>query len=127
MEQRIKRSALKVGMYVLGHGLGTFDSPLVRVDKPVLTPGDMALLVPHDVEDVLIDTAVNIGLLGQERAVGVPVTTSLADELPIAKRLYTETLAHVRAFVEDVRRGKDIVEVLNPAALKINLERFFFA
>lgn len=108
MEQRIKRSDLRVGMYVLSHGLGTFHSPLVRVEKPILAASDIAELVPDEVEDVLIDTSINIGLLGQERPVGVPVTTSLADELPIAKRLYTETLTHVRSFVDDVRKGKDI-------------------
>ncbi len=108
MEQRIKRSELKLGMYVLSYGLGTFESPLVRVDKPLLTPADLAALVPQDAGSVLIESSINIGLLGQERPVGVPVTTSLGDELPIAKRLYTEALAHVRGFVDDVRRGKDI-------------------
>lgn len=108
MEQRIKRSELKLGMYVLSYGLGTFESPLVRVDKPLLTPADLAGLVPQDAGSVLIESSINIGLLGQDRPVGVPITTSLGDELPIAKRLYTEALAHVRGFVDDVRRGKDI-------------------
>jgi putative nucleotidyltransferase with HDIG domain len=108
MQQRVKRQNLKPGMYVVSHGLGTFDNPLVRVDKPILTPADINLLVPVEVEDVTIDTSVNISLLGQVRPVGVPITTGLADELPIARRLYADALGHVRSFVDDVRRGTDI-------------------
>jgi uncharacterized domain HDIG len=108
MQQRVKRQNLKPGMYVVSHGLGTFDNPLVRVDKPILAPADINLLVPVEVEDVTIDTSVNISLLGQVRPVGVPITTGLADELPIARRLYADALGHVRSFVDDVRRGTDI-------------------
>ena len=107
MEQRIKRSELKVGMYVLSYGLGSFESPLVQINKPMLTPEAIVELVPADVDSVLVDTTINIGLLGQERAVGVPITTSLVDELPLAKRLYSEALTHVHGFVDDVRKGKD--------------------
>ncbi|MDP2848585.1 MAG: HD-GYP domain-containing protein [Humidesulfovibrio sp.] len=108
MQQRIKRSALKPGMYVVSHGLGTFDDPLVRVDKPLLTPADIAALVPADVEDVTVDTSISISLLGQVRPVGVPITTSIGDELPIARRLYADALVHVKSFVDDVRKGTDI-------------------
>ncbi|OIO04816.1 MAG: hypothetical protein AUJ49_02200 [Desulfovibrionaceae bacterium CG1_02_65_16] len=108
MQQRVKRTALRSGMYVVSHGLGSFDNPLVRVDKPILTPADIDLLVPREVDDVTIDTNVHISLLGQTRPVGVPITTGLADELPIARRLYTDALEHVRGFVTDVRRGTDI-------------------
>lgn len=108
MQQRIKRSALKPGMYVVSHGLGTFDNPQVRVDKPLLTVADIDALVPRDVDDVVIDTSINISLLGQARPVGVPITTGISDELPIARRLYSEALAHVKNFVADVRKGTDI-------------------
>jgi putative nucleotidyltransferase with HDIG domain len=108
MQQRIKRSALKPGMYVVSHGLGTFDNPLVRVDKPLLTPADITALVPTDVESVTVDTSISISLLGQVRPVGVPITTSIGDELPIARRLYADALVHVKSFVDDVRKGTDI-------------------
>jgi len=108
MQQRVKRQELRPGMFVVSHGLGTFDKPLVRVEKPILTQADIALLVPLDAEDVVIDSSVNISLLGQARPAGVPITTSLGDELPIARRLYTDALAHVRSFVDDVRRGTNI-------------------
>ncbi len=108
MEQRIKRSALRPGMYVISHGLGTFDKPLVLVGKPLLTPGDIALLVPEDVEDVTVETSVNLSLLGQERPVGVPITTALSDELAIARKLHSDALVHVKSFVDDVRRGTQI-------------------
>lgn len=108
MQQRVKRQALRPGMYVVSYGQGSFDDPVVRVEKPILAPADVDLLVPGHVQDVLIDAQVNISLLGQARPVGAPITTGLADELPIAKRLYTEALDHVKGFVDDVRRGTDI-------------------
>ena len=108
MYKRLKRSDLKPGMYVVSHGLGTFDSPLVQVDKPLLTRAHIDEYVPRDVENVLIDTSIQISLLGQVRPVGVPITTGLGEELPIAKRLYSDALVHVKGFVDDVRRGTDI-------------------
>ncbi len=108
MEQRIKRTALKPGMYVVGHGQGSFGQPLVRVGKPILTLADIDALVPPEVEDVVIETSVNISLLGQQRPVGVPITTGMGDELPIARKLYANALNHVKSFVDDVRRGTDI-------------------
>jgi len=108
MQQRIKRHELKPGMYVVSHGLGTFDSPLCQVDKPILTQANINEYVPADVEDVLIDTGIHISLLDQVRPVGVPITTGLGEELPIAKRLYADALVHVKSFVDDVRRGTDI-------------------
>lgn len=108
MQQRIKRSALKPGMYVVSHGMGTFDDPLVRVDKPLLTQADIRAYVPPEVETVVIETSVKISLLGQNRPVGVPITTSLSDELPIARKLYSDALTHVKSFVDDVRKGTDI-------------------
>jgi len=108
MQQRIKRSELKPGMYVVSHGMGSFDDPLVRVDKPLLTSADINSFVPPEVETVVVETSVNISLLGQDRPVGVPITTSLADELPIARRLYSDAIVHVRGFVDDVRKGTDI-------------------
>jgi putative nucleotidyltransferase with HDIG domain len=88
--------------------MGTFDSPLVQVDKPILTPAHIAQYVPADAESVLIDTTIRISLLDQVRPVGVPITTGLGEELPIAKRLYADALVHVKSFVDDVRRGTDI-------------------
>ena len=108
MQQRVKRQDLRPGMYVVSYGQGSFDDPVVKVEKPILTPADVARLVPGDVEDAVVDTQVRISLLGQERPAGVPITTGLADELPIAKRLYSEALDHVKSFVEEVRRGTDI-------------------
>ncbi|MBU1042303.1 MAG: HD-GYP domain-containing protein [Proteobacteria bacterium] len=108
MQQRIKRSELKAGMYLVSHGLGTFSSPLVQVDKPILTPTNIDEYIPADVEDVLIDTSIQLSLLGQVRPVGVPITTGMGEELHIAKRLYADALVHVKSFVDDVRKGTDI-------------------
>jgi putative nucleotidyltransferase with HDIG domain len=108
MEQRVKRSALKPGMYVVRYGLGSFEQPLVQVNKPILNTAEINALVPVDVEDVVIETSINISLLGQERPVGVPITTGIGDELPIARKLYCDALDHVKGFVDDVRKGTAI-------------------
>ncbi|MDP3426480.1 MAG: HD-GYP domain-containing protein [Humidesulfovibrio sp.] len=108
MQQRIKRSSLKPGMYVVSHGLGTFASPLVQVGKPILTPANINECVPADVEDVLIDTEIRPSLLGVEQPGKAIAAASLAEELHIAKRLYADALVHVKNFVDDVRRGTDI-------------------
>lgn len=108
MQQRVKRSALRPGMYVVSYGQGSFEVPLVRVDKPLLSMADLDALVPPGVEDVVIETSINISLLGQERPVGVPITTGISDELPIARKLYSDALDHVKSFVDDVRRGTNI-------------------
>jgi len=108
MQQRIKRHELKPGMFVVSHGQGTFASPLVQVDRPLLTPADIDGCIPKDVDDVLIDTSLQISLPGQERPVVAPNASSLGEELPIAKRLYSDALVHVKSFVDDVRKGTDI-------------------
>jgi putative nucleotidyltransferase with HDIG domain len=108
MQQRIKRSSLKPGMFVVSHGQGSFASPLVQVGKPILTPAHIDEYVPKDVEDVLIDTGIQISLSGQARPVGLAAATGLGEELPTAKRLYADALVHVKGFVDDVRRGTDI-------------------
>ncbi|OGR34552.1 MAG: hypothetical protein A2051_13805 [Desulfovibrionales bacterium GWA2_65_9] len=108
MQQRIKRHELKPGMFVVSHGQGTFASPVVQVERPLLTQAQIDECVPKDVDDVLIDTSLQIALPGQARPVGVLITTGLGEELPIAKRLYSDALVHVKSFVDDVRRGTDI-------------------
>ncbi|MBU1231203.1 MAG: HD-GYP domain-containing protein [Proteobacteria bacterium] len=108
MYQRIKRRDLKPGMYVVSHGLGTFDSPLVQVDKPILTPAHIDEYIPKDAADVLIDASIQVEPLNRERPAGLPGITCLSEELPIAKRLYADALVHVKSFVDDVRRGTDI-------------------
>jgi putative nucleotidyltransferase with HDIG domain len=107
MYQRVKRSELRPGMFVVSHGLGTFASPLVNVGAHIHCLSTLCDYVPEDVEDVLI-ARTNDALLEGATPLGAPVTVSLADELPQARRLYSEALDHVRHFVEDVRKGTSV-------------------
>ncbi|MDQ7836459.1 MAG: HD-GYP domain-containing protein [Humidesulfovibrio sp.] len=107
MYQRVKRSDLKPGMFVISHGLGTFGSPLVNVGAHILCLSNLCDYVPEDVEDVLIARTQD-ALLEGATALGAPVTVSLAEELPQARRLYSEALSYVRHFLEDVRKGTSI-------------------
>lgn len=108
MHQRIKRHDLKPGMYVVSYGHGTFDSPLVQVDKPIFSPAHIDQHVPKEIEDVLIDTGIVISRLSQQQPGGGAISTGLDEELSIAKRLYSDALVHVKSFVNDVRKGTDI-------------------
>ncbi|OGR34554.1 MAG: hypothetical protein A2051_13815 [Desulfovibrionales bacterium GWA2_65_9] len=105
MHQRIKRNELKPGMFVVSHGLGTFVSPIVHVGAHIFLQSQIQALVPPDVEDVLIDTAAAMPLPDEATPLGAPVTVSLGEELPAARRLYSEALDYVRHFVDGVRRG----------------------
>ena len=109
MLQTIKRNLLKPGMFVVSYGLGTFHSPLVRVSKHIHSTAEIDACVPQGVDGVLIDTC-NALVLQPDEAVplGQSVTVSLDEELSIAKALYSEALAYVKDFVDDVRRGTDI-------------------
>ena len=113
MRQTIKRKDLKPGMYVVSHGLGTFDNPLVQVDKPILTPAHIDQYIPPEVDEVLVDPSIEVTPLTpeqqlQEFLAHPPASTTLAEELPIAKKLYSDALVHVKSFIDDVRKGTDI-------------------
>ena len=108
MQHRVKRHELKPGMFVVSHGQGTFESPLVRVDKPLLSQAHIDECIPKDVQEVLVDPSLQISLRGLEQLADAPGATSLDEELPIAKRLYSDALVHVKSFVDDVRKGTDI-------------------
>jgi putative nucleotidyltransferase with HDIG domain len=99
MQQRTRRQDLRPGMHVVSYGQGSFNDPVVKVDKPILTPADVDRLVPGHVREVVIDTQADVP---------PPGATGIAEELSTAKRLHAEALAHVKSFVDDVRRGTDI-------------------
>ncbi|OGR34553.1 MAG: hypothetical protein A2051_13810 [Desulfovibrionales bacterium GWA2_65_9] len=108
MFQCIKRSELKPGMFVVSYGLGTFDSPIVRVGAHVLNRSEINALIEDDAEQVLIDTSHAVASRPGEHCGAAPVTTSLAEELLIARQLYSEAVSYVKQFMGDVRRGTDI-------------------
>jgi len=95
MQQTIRREALKPGMFVVSHGLGTFDDPLTKINKCLNRQENLDELVPPEAAEVLVDL---------ERSVLVE-PTALAEEARTAKRLYTEALTHIHGFVDAVRRG----------------------
>ncbi|MHC1700546.1 MAG: HD-GYP domain-containing protein [Humidesulfovibrio sp.] len=112
MHQWIKRSNLKPGMFIVSHGSGTFHSPRVRVGTHIRSLAQLEDLVPQGVEDVLIDTSTDLSLptelpLGAGGGVDAP-SSDMADELPFARKLYSEALEYVKRFVADVRKGTDI-------------------
>ena len=108
MHLKIKKNKLKPGMFVVSHGLGTFESPLVRVGAHIVTESQIHTLVPPDVEDVLIDACAGMVQPGETTSVGVPVTITFGMELPAARRLHSEAMDYVRHFVDDVRRGTQV-------------------
>jgi len=98
MQQSISRKDLRPGMFVVSHGQGTFEDPLVQVNR---------CLPRLDALDDVLAPQVDIVQVDLDRSVLVPAT-HLAEEARTANRLYTEALGYVRSFVDAVRRGTEI-------------------
>ncbi len=104
-------------MFLVKYGRGSKESPYVQVERPVLTLEAADTLVPSGVDDLVIDDALTIAVINTnyrkacaERGGKAPETpaTPLAEELPVAEKLYVEAVEHAHCFMEDVRRGKEI-------------------
>jgi len=123
MLRRLRKSDLQIGMFVAKYGQGTPDSPFVPVGKPLLSLKTVDTLVPSDVDEVLIDETLTIRILNKlhrqraeaeaqaqaqaEKESQGPLVP-LAEEMPVAEKLYTEALDHAHGFMADVRKGKDV-------------------
>ncbi len=116
MFKRVKRSKLEPGMFLVKYGQGTKESPVVYLERPVLTLDAIDAIVPAWVPEVVIDDALTIAVINstyrREKAVAPdkikrPVVP-LAEELPVAQKLYEEAVEHAHCFMEEVRRGKEI-------------------
>ena len=105
----LKPSELKPGMFVVSYGAGTFDDPLVAVERLILSR-DVARYVPAEAGVVQVDPERSVDvaeLAPEERQVPQPLT-ALRDELPVAARLYGRTVALVRTIMEAVRAGRPL-------------------
>jgi HD-GYP domain-containing protein (c-di-GMP phosphodiesterase class II) len=98
MLQNITRNELKPGMFVVSHGAGHFHAPIVNVGRCLSCAKDLDDLVPREASIVTIDP---------ERSVLVE-PSSLAREVPAARRLYAESLRHVHGFMDAVRQGTEV-------------------
>jgi len=102
-------------MFVVKYGQGTPEDPFVPVGKPLMSLKNVDALVPPEVNEVLIDEKLTLNMLNrlhrqkeQEAAApGVPAVP-LAEELPVAAKLYTEALEHAHGFMDDARQGRDV-------------------
>lgn len=111
MLRRVSRSGLEVGMFLTKYGQGTPESPFVPVGKPLLSPRNIDEFLPPEVDEVFVDDSLTLHMLNRlhkararEQQPGVP----LAEELPVAEKLYVEALEHVHEFMADVRKGRDV-------------------
>lgn len=95
MTRQMRREELRPGMFVQSYGSGSFDDPLVRVGRCLSHMDLLDELAPPGVGRVTVE-------LGRSVLV-TPV--SLEQELPTARRLYAESLKHVRGFMDGVRQG----------------------
>ncbi len=102
-------------MFLTKYGQGTPESPFVPVGKPLLSPKNVDEFLPPEVDDVLIDDSLTLHMLNKlhkERAAEQELPPGplvpLAEEMPVAEKLYTEALGHAHEFMDDVRKGKDV-------------------
>lgn len=113
MLKSIKKRDLTLGMFVVMYGRGTDSSPIVFANEYVESEERLRELQAADVDEFSVDD----GLFKAVDAPAPPVSitpeqvaraAALADELPVAEKLYTEALSHARDFMDDVRKGKDV-------------------
>jgi len=102
-------------MFLAKYGQGTPDSPFVPVGKPLLSLLNVDDFVPPEVDEVLVDDSLTLHMLNrlhkerlQELAERPAPTVPLAEELPVAEKLYTEALGHAHEFMADARKGRDV-------------------
>jgi putative nucleotidyltransferase with HDIG domain len=93
MQRTVKRKDLRPGMLVVSYGRGSFEDPVVKLGQVIQSPADIDRLLPAGVTEALVDDS---------------PATPLDVELPVAQRLYSDAIGHVKNFVDDVRRGTDI-------------------
>jgi HD-GYP domain-containing protein (c-di-GMP phosphodiesterase class II) len=115
MLRRLSRRDLEVGMFLAKYGQGTPDSPFVPVGKPLLSPQNVDEFLPPEVDEVFVDDSLTLHMLNrlhkerlEELAEQPGPLVPLAEELPVAEKLYTEALDHAHEFMADVRKGKDV-------------------
>ncbi len=112
MLRSIKKRDLKLGMFVIMYGRGTDSSPIVFANEYVQSEERLRELQTADVDEFSVDDSLF-------KAVAAPPPVSiapeqvaraaaLAEELPVAEKLYNEALSHARDFMDDVRKGKDV-------------------
>jgi HD-GYP domain-containing protein (c-di-GMP phosphodiesterase class II) len=113
--RRLRRRDLEVGMFLAKYGQGTPDNPFVSVGKPLLSLLNVDEFVPPEVDEVLVDDSLTLHMLNrlhrerlQEQAERPAPAVPLAEELPVAEKLYTEALDHAHEFMADARKGRDV-------------------
>lgn len=113
MPRLLRRRDLEVGMFLAHYGQGTPEDPVVRINKPILSPLNIDEFVPPEVDEVFIDDSLTLHVINKlhrervQAAAQAPVV-SLTEELPVAEKLYSEALGHAHEFMDDVRKGKDV-------------------
>lgn len=107
MVKTISIDALRVGMFLVEYGEGTFASPLVRINRPLTAPEEIALLVREGVGQVTVDPDRDTRPEGTGDQPPGLSRTPLAEELAVATRAYNRALALMRSLFENVRQGRD--------------------
>ena len=116
MIRKIPVAELKVGMYVVKYGEGTYTNPFISVEKPILSETSAAKYIPPSVTEVFIDDAINLDLkslarqaaLAQEEEEGPPPQVPLTDEIVVVEKVYNEALGYAKTFMDSVRQGKPV-------------------
>lgn len=110
MLKNLKPHELKPGMFVVSHGTGSFDDPVVKVERLILST-DVARYVPEHTGLVVVDTerSVEVAELParerRDRLAAAPLA-ALEEELPVAARLYSQAVALAHELLDRVRAGK---------------------
>lgn len=105
----LKKDQVRPGMFVRKYGVGTFDDPLVTVNRIIASSEDIAKYIPDKTEEVeIVVTGYGFECVetpGEQRT-AEQAAKDLAEALPEARRIHRESLRYVRRFMDDVRAGR---------------------
>lgn len=99
-------------MFLAHYGQGTPESPIIPIGKPILSPLNVDEFVPPEVDEIYVDDKLTLHVINKlhkdRTRAAQQEAVPLAEELPVAEKLYSEALEHAHEFMNDVRKGKDV-------------------
>lgn len=108
----INKKDVKLGMFVLSYGNGSFHDPQVRVGEFMDSYENIAKYLPDDTEHVEICTnrfldSFENKILKSNRTAD-EAAKDLAEALPAAYRVYDEAMSYVKKMLSDIRSGEKV-------------------
>ncbi len=103
MHKKITIDSLKVGMFVVEAGEGTFESPTSKLNKLIRDDLEIVILQKTGVQSVLVDMDKSVSSGSPE-----PQVCTFADDIGEIDAKMSKAVAYSRSMMEDVRMGRSV-------------------